>query len=72
MVEKFDYKIAEVALLFLANNILQIWLAPYAGRLIERWGERNALLLEYSGLLFVFLGYVFVSDARTARCALLA
>ena len=66
MVEKFHYSIGEVALLFLANNILQIWLAPYAGRLIERWGERNALLLEYSGLLFVFLGYVVVSDARVA------
>ena len=66
MVEKFHYSIAEVVLLFLANNLLQIWLAPYAGRLIERWGERNALLLEYGGLLFVFLGYVFVSDARVA------
>ena len=66
MVEKFHYSVGEVALLFLANNILQIWLAPYAGRLIERWGERNALLLEYSGLLFVFSGYVVVSDARVA------
>ena len=66
MVEKFHYSVAEVALLFFANHILQIWLGPYAGRLIERWGERNALLLEYSGLLFVFLGYVVVNDARVA------
>ena len=66
MVERFGYTVAEIALLFLINNLLQIWLAPHAGRLIERWGERNALVLEYGGLIFVFLGYVFVENARVA------
>lgn len=66
MVERFGYRVPDVALLFLVNNLLQIWFAPYAGRLIERWGERNALILEYGGLIFVFLGYVMVESSRVA------
>ncbi len=66
MVERFGYRVSEVALLFLVNHLLQIWLAPHAGRLIEKWGERNALLLEYGGLIFVFAGYVIVENSRVA------
>ena len=31
--------------------------------MIARFGERNALLLEYTGLIIVFLGYAWVETA---------
>jgi predicted MFS family arabinose efflux permease len=31
--------------------------APRAGRLIDRFGERVILLISYTGALFIFIGY---------------
>ncbi|MBM3524633.1 MAG: MFS transporter [Alphaproteobacteria bacterium] len=66
MVEKFHYGVADITLLFLANCVVSIWIAPKVGRLIVRWGERPALLLEYGGLVFVFAAYAFVETAWVA------
>jgi predicted MFS family arabinose efflux permease len=41
-------------------------LAPKIGRLIGRWGERRALILEYLGLIIIFVSYAFVNDAFIA------
>jgi hypothetical protein len=41
-------------------------LAPRVGRIIARFGERNALVFEYMGLIVVFAAYAFVSDAWVA------
>ena len=66
MVEKFGYTVGEIALLFLLNATINMWLAPRVGRLIARWGERRALIFEYGGLVFVFTGYAFVEHAGLA------
>ena len=66
MVEKFGYGVSEIALLFLINAGLNVFLAPRIGRLIGRIGERRALLLEYTGLIFVFCGYAIVETASIA------
>ena len=66
MVEKFDYSVSEIALLFLANAALNVFLAPRIGRLIGRIGEQRALLLEYTGLIAVFCGYALVETAWIA------
>jgi predicted MFS family arabinose efflux permease len=66
MVEKFGYSVSQIALLFLVNATLNIFLAPRIGRLIGRIGERNALLFEYSGLILVFAGYALVESATVA------
>ena len=60
MVEKFGYDVAHITVLFLVNCVFSIWIAPKVGRLIIRWGERPALLLEYGGLVGVFTAYAFV------------
>ena len=60
MVEKFGYDVAHITVLFLVNCVISIWIAPKVGRLIIRWGERPALLLEYGGLVGVFTAYAFV------------
>ncbi|MEJ2693961.1 MAG: MFS transporter [Candidatus Thiodiazotropha sp.] len=66
MVEKFGFSVSQIALLFLVNATLNIFLAPRIGRLIGRIGERNALLFEYTGLILVFIGYALVESATVA------
>ncbi len=66
MVEKFGYDVHEVALLFLINTGFNMLFAPTIGALIGRFGERNALRLEYVGLFGVFVAYAFVSNPYAA------
>ncbi|MEO3428439.1 MFS transporter [Pelagibius sp. CAU 1746] len=66
MVEKFGYDVGAIALLFLLNSAINIWLAPKIGRLIGRIGERKALVFEYIGLIGVFTAYAFVENATLA------
>jgi predicted MFS family arabinose efflux permease len=66
LVEKFDYSVPEISLLFFVNGGLNMILAPKIGRLIARWGERRALILEYIGLIIIFVSYAFVNDAFIA------
>ena len=66
MVEKFGYDVGQIALLFLLNASINIWLAPIIGRLIGRWGERRALIFEYIGLIGVFIAYALVENATLA------
>ncbi|MGF1688628.1 MFS transporter [Photobacterium japonica] len=64
MVEKFGYSAADITLLFLANYFFNWLFAKKIGRFIGRVGERNALMFEYVGLVFVFVGYAFVETAE--------
>ena len=66
MVEKFGFDVGAITLLFLVNAVMNIFLAPRIGRLIARWGERRALIFEYSGLIGVFTAYAFVESATLA------
>ncbi len=63
MVQKFGFSAAEITLMSLANMIATIYLAPKIGRMIGRFGERKALILEYAGLILVFTGYALASEA---------
>ncbi len=60
MVERFGFSAPEITLMFLANCVINMALAPRIGKLIARWGERRALILEYLGLIGVFAAYAFV------------
>ena len=57
MVEKFGFQVHEVTALYLINLLANIILAPLMGHAVARWGERNALIFEYVGLIGVFLAY---------------
>ncbi len=63
MVEKFGFSASQMSLLFLVNMGATFWLAPKIGRFVQRFGERRTLIIEYGGLLFVFTGYAFASEA---------
>jgi len=66
LVQKFNFDVATITLLFLVNAIINIWLAPRIGRLIGRIGERRALIFEYVGLIGVFTAYALVDNAAVA------
>ncbi|MBT3046221.1 MAG: MFS transporter [Candidatus Thiodiazotropha sp. (ex Clathrolucina costata)] len=66
MVEKFGFSVSQIALLFLINAGINVFVAPRIGRLIGRIGERRALLIEYAGLILVFCGYALVETAWIA------
>ena len=66
MVEKFGFSVSEMTLLFLANGVLTIYLAPRIGRLVSYWGEKRTLTLEYAGLVVIFSAYAFAESAWVA------
>ena len=57
MVERFGMDVQQLTTLYLINLILNIALAPLLGRAVARYGERNALVVEYFGLAVVFFAY---------------
>ena len=57
MVEKFGFKVHEVTALYLINLVANVIFAPLMGRVVTLFGERRALVFEYSGLALVFLAY---------------
>jgi hypothetical protein len=62
MVEKFQYSVQEVTLLFVVNNVINYFLSPLIGRAVIRFGERKVLSLEYLSLIFVFLAYAWTDS----------
>lgn len=66
MVEKFGFSVGEISLLFLVNAVFNIFLAPRIGKMISIIGERNALIIEYIGLIAVFIGYALVENSNIA------
>ena len=66
MVEKFGYSAADITLLFLANYTFNWLFAKKIGRWIGVVGERKALMFEYIGLIFVFVGYALVQTSEMA------
>ncbi len=57
MVEKFNYTVQEITILFVINNVINYYLSPLIGKSIIRFGERKVLSLEYLSLIFIFLAY---------------
>jgi len=62
LVERFDYSVKEVTVLFVANNLINYFLSPVIGKTIIRYGERKVLSLEYFSLIWVFLAYATVDS----------
>lgn len=62
LVEKYNYSVSDIAILFVVNNIITYFISPYIARGINRFGERKMLSTEYFFLIFVFLGYAFIEN----------
>jgi len=57
MVEKYGFDVYQITLLLLTNFLINIFMAPLIGRFIEKFGERLSLIVEYFGLVIIFLLY---------------
>ncbi|MBI9067283.1 MAG: MFS transporter [Salinivirgaceae bacterium] len=65
LVEKYDFQVKGIAILFIINNVITFFMAPIIAKGINRFGERVMLSIEYVFLIFIFLGYAFIEN-RTA------
>lgn len=57
MVERFGMAVHEVTALFIVNYIANMAAGPFIGGWIGRFGDRNMMIVQYAGLLVVFLAY---------------
>ncbi|AKS45258.1 Predicted arabinose efflux permease, MFS family [Octadecabacter temperatus] len=57
MVEKFGYKVSDMTSLLLITLVVTMITAPLIGRVVQMFGERFALVVEYVGLAVIFLLY---------------
>ncbi|WP_050931138.1 MFS transporter [Aestuariivita boseongensis] len=57
MVEKFGFKVNEIAALYMITLLANIVFGPLIGKAVHLFGERKALAFEYVGLTLVFLAY---------------
>jgi len=57
LVQKFNYSVQELTILFVINNSINYFLSPLVGKSIIRFGERKVLSLEYASVIFIFSAY---------------
>lgn len=57
MVERFGMQVHEVTSLFIINYVATMAAGPFIGNWIGRFGDRAMMLVQYAGLLVVFLAY---------------
>jgi hypothetical protein len=62
LVERFEYSIASISVLFIINNAINWFLNPLIGKAINLWGERRLLTLEYVAVLVIFSGYALLDN----------
>jgi len=66
LVKKFGYSVADIAVLMLVTSSSNTFFAPRLGRLVQKWGERNTIMLENAVLICVFIGYAMTDNAHLA------
>lgn len=66
LVQKYQFSITHITILFVVNNIITFLLSPYIGKAINHYGERTMLTVEYVFLILVFLGYGLIENEIVA------
>ena len=66
LVERFHFNVENMLLLLIVNTILNMICAPYAGKLIERFGENLSLKLEYISIVLIFILYGLIQSQAMA------
>jgi len=57
MVERFGYEVDDMVSLVAITLIANMVAAPLIGKAVHYWGEKTALVVEYTGLALIFLCY---------------
>lgn len=73
MVERFGLDVGQITALFMTTLVVNMVCAPLLGRAVARFGERAALMVEYSGLGIIFVMYacLYVFDLGVGVAAVL-
>lgn len=72
LVERFNFSLQEITILFVVNNAVNTLASPMIGRAINRFGERAVLSTEYLTLIVVFLTYAFTESKAMAASMYIA
>ena len=64
MVERYGFEVHQITALFMGALVVNMVFAPILGKIVARFGERLALIVEYGGLGAIFLLYagIYVYD----------
>lgn len=62
LVQKYNYSVKMITILFVINNIVAYFINPIIARSINKFGEKKVLTVEYISLVFVFMSYVIFED----------
>ncbi|RIK39285.1 MAG: hypothetical protein DCC58_15515 [Chloroflexi bacterium] len=62
LVEQFGVKATAITTLLITAGLINWRTAPWIGRLIDRYGERRMLTINYCGHLVVFLGFALAGN----------
>jgi hypothetical protein len=62
LVQKYHFSVMYITILFVVNNILTYFLSPVIGRVINRYGERLMMTIEYTSLIVIFLCYALIEN----------
>ncbi|WP_243312083.1 MFS transporter [Fundidesulfovibrio agrisoli] len=66
LVKKFEYSLSTMSALFVVNNLVA-WVAnPVIGRMINRFGERALMSIEYVCAILVFVTYAYTESHLVA------
>jgi hypothetical protein len=63
LVRNYHTPIHIVALLMILNNVVNLSMSAWIGRMIDRFGERLVLIVCYTAAIPVFIGYAMVHNA---------
>lgn len=63
LVRNYHTPIRIVAMLMILNNVVNLSMSSWIGRMIDKFGERLVLIICYSAAIPVFIGYAMVHNA---------
>lgn len=63
LVKNYGFSVRDMALLFIFNNLINWFLNPIVGRMINRVGERKMLSVKYVCLASIFMAYTITGSA---------
>jgi predicted MFS family arabinose efflux permease len=61
LVREYGISVQTTAALFLVNSLVNVYALQLVGRLVGQLGERLMLSIAFGSLVFVFLGYAYVT-----------
>lgn len=64
LVRKFETTVSGIALLMVVNSLVNTGFAHYIGKVIDRIGEKRVLVICYSLIIPVFIGYALIKQVH--------